>query len=254
MNKARRLLKSLAWKLFPFAECAVKTASRLKILIPTKDAFGAFQEVFYEQCYRPNLASLSEVKRWVDVGCNIGYFSLWLYDALGKTSQEALLVDANPLSCKYAGRLLALNKLEPIMRVENALIGPKSAKAPFFASGTSTGSSIHREWGRNRKTILIPSAPLAEIVGTNSYDLIKIDIEGAEKFIFENETEFILSFPLGLAEWHAPYWSGKQMKDWLQKNKCRILQVSAGSLYGSDAFDSALGTVLWSTRSAEAAT
>jgi len=248
MKLLRNALKSIAWKLFPFAQCTLKTASRLKIPIESRDALSGVQEIFIDRVYHPYLEGLSNVKSWVDVGCNVGYFSLWLHDSLGKGDHKALLLDANPLSCKMAQKLVLLNALQNSFRVENKVIGPDGAEVSFFARGTCTGNSIFRDQDPKKRGSTVRSSSLQSIAGTDSYDLIKIDIEGGEKFLFENESERVLQFRLGLAEWHAPHWTGNQMREWLEKNKCRTVKVIPSDLSRPDPFLSSRGTVLWETR------
>ena len=77
----QRLLLSVAWRLFPYAQAQVKTVNRVRLPLRARGDFAPLEEIFVQQAYAPLVAALPQpILSWVDLGCNAGMFSAWLYD------------------------------------------------------------------------------------------------------------------------------------------------------------------------------
>jgi len=139
----QRLLLSVAWKMFSHAQAQIKTAHRVRIPLRARGDFAALEEIFVQQAYVPLLAEIpGPILSWVDLGCNAGMFSAWLYDracAVDRGAEcSALLVD--PGTCvKTAREFVRLNKIENF-NVVQACIGD-GAPTVFYESKSSTRSS-----------------------------------------------------------------------------------------------------------------
>ena len=253
----KRLLRSITWKIFPHADLRLRTPVR-RFYIPVRKLtdFASLQEIFIERTYAAFLPQLTGITSWVDLGCNSGYFSLNLLDSVEHPEGcHALLVDAHPICCQTARAAVEVNGLNTRFAVINQLVGPAAASAEFFQARGTQGSSIFKPEAK-AKAVHVPSAPFGKVLSWHvlpGRDLVKIDIEGAEKHLFENEADVLATFRYGLAEWHAPHWTGEQMRDWLFKRNARILAVQSSGLEtgagAQDSFDGRLGVVLWRTAS-----
>jgi FkbM family methyltransferase len=169
------------------------------------------------------------------------------------------LVDANPICCRSAEEMLSANGFGQRAKVRCALVGPEGEQMSFFQSKSSVRSSLFRP-ASEEKVSLYTTRSLAGLLQTDNIknrDLVKIDIEGAESFLFQGQTEALLEFRFGLAEWHGPHWTGPQMRDWLEKNNLKTLNVTAAGWPPpklDDPYDAQLGMVLWENPNYRSAT
>src|SRR5207247_884185 len=63
--------------------------------ITSPDQLSVEREIFVERCYAEALRFLP-FESLIDVGCNAGWFSLWLAAETGNRMRHAVLFDANP--------------------------------------------------------------------------------------------------------------------------------------------------------------
>lgn len=244
-NPVKRLMYSLSWRLFRHAAAQFKTKSGLRIPLRQRGDFACVQEIFMDRVYDHFFTRLGDVRSWVDLGCNSGYFSLALYDALGRPPDtSALLIDANPLCVNVSRELIELNQLSNQFSVQQGLIGSLGVPTAFFESKSTTRSSIHQPDSIEKKRLYAP-INLSDRIGSRK-DLVKIDIEGAEKILIEEQTETLLRFKYGLIEWHAPHYPSASLLQWLRANRLEIMEiVSQNERFHDNPTASPLGMVLW---------
>lgn len=150
--------------------------------------------------------TLSDGDSFVDVGANIGYYSLLAANAVGP-SGRVFAVEASPSIFGKLKRNVAMNGFKNI-ELFNVAVSDKAGLLKIYlgpdaniGSTTTIGplSSDHHLEAE------IPASPLAAIIGEDrllSARLIKIDVEGAEPQVirgiahlmhrFANETEWII--------------------------------------------------------------
>jgi len=105
----KRLLKSLAWRFLPHAGLEAETPGALRLPIRDSGAWGCLSEIFVQRTYEPFWPYLRDVRGWVDLGCNVGFFSLGLLDFLSpdparRPATKALLGDANQRCLQTAAK------------------------------------------------------------------------------------------------------------------------------------------------------
>jgi len=251
----KRLLKSVVLDLLPCAGLDFRTRSGLHLYVPDRGAWSSSGEVFFARVYDPFYRHLGGVRRWVDLGCNHGFFSFGLLDHLaGREARwpetRAFLGDANEVCVARVREAIAENKLAPGWSCEHIVIGPPGATVNFKLHKNSLGSNIFGR-GRSRHISRHASTDITRRLAqaTHLFDLIKIDIEGAERFLFEHHLNFLRRFQHGLCEWHAPTFSGPELKEHLRQLNWRVVEFrSQGVEYDlrrGDSWESPLGMVLW---------
>ncbi len=255
MKAWQRLQQSLAWRFFPHASLAARTASGLALRLTDKGDWASASEVFIERTYDPFFRHLVGVRAWVDAGCNTGFFSLGLVEYLRAQADQvpatrAVLLDASARSVAKARDLAAANELSG-WRCRRCVIGPAGQTVPFYEFKYSVTSSLFPK-ARPERVEQVATTLLADAIGTSpdDFDLLKVDIEGAEKFLFDQEEAVLRAFPLVLMEWHQPEWPGSALKRWLDATKAKLLEVRSlpcdwDPVRQGHSFGSPVGLALW---------
>ncbi len=117
---------------------------------------------------------------FVDIGANIGYYSLW---AVKLGASKVLSVEPNPLVMCRLKENIKFNRYGNIIKPLQVGVGEKKELLMLNISATDLGSSslLHLESTKNRVDINI--SPLRDILiqeDIKKVDVLKIDIEGYE--------------------------------------------------------------------------
>ncbi|MCG4255424.1 FkbM family methyltransferase [Acetobacter senegalensis] len=154
------------------------------------DAYGAICGGFYKRRELRWLRSiLSPDASFVDIGANMGFFSLY---AARCHTRKILAVEANPVLIARFRETLALNEPLPIWCVSCA-VGATSGNGELRSRHHDLGSfqisdtpSEKTQAGQQAATI--PIRPLKDIVqdaGLKTITLMKLDIEGMEHSVLD---------------------------------------------------------------------
>ena len=252
----KRLLKSWAWKLLPHADLRLRTRGGLWLNIADQGAWGCLEEVFVGGAYEPFFRHLNGIRGWVDLGCNVGFFSLALWDSMLQKNPSAsppkvLMGDANEHCLKMVRAGLQGNGLERRWACRHVVVGPPGETVSFAQFRFSVHSGIFSAQ-KGEKNYRYPTTDLPLLLSDlgPELDLLKLDVEGAERFVFELHPDLLAGFRFGLCEWHAPHFPGKAFRNWIEKNKLELLEMRSQTAEGYDAgrghtWDSPVGIALW---------
>lgn len=136
----------------------------------------------------------------LDVGCNIGAFSFWIYP-------RAEIIHAIDLSYDNIANLNQTIKANNLDRIKtyccaiSAKDGTRTATVADFP-GDGSGMLIESNTG-NKKTFEVDSFSLNSFMSKNSIsraDILKLDVEGAEYEILQAED--FPKIPTIIGEWH----------------------------------------------------
>lgn len=254
----RRLLKSIAWKMLPWAELEFNTPSGLKLPLRNPGEWGCLGEIFVSRAYEPFWKHLMDVRGWVDLGCNAGFFSFALLDQLrqaggGTNDFPAFLADANELCVAQTQQSIQQNDLARSWECRHVVVGPPGQVVEFSQFKFSVHSGIFSRQ-RGERTHRYRTTDLASLADCfqGRTDLIKIDIEGAEVFLFESHPQLLKRFRYGLCEWHAPHFDGSALQRHLKQLGFRVLEFRSQPAEGYDvrqghSWNSPVGMALWQT-------
>jgi FkbM family methyltransferase len=198
--------------------------------IPLLDAIDSFSEIFVTREYGSFLSDIPLPRRWLDLGCYMGYFTLYLawQHALAGSAGEwrALLIDADPRTEASTKKTLGQNALLPKCEYRTGLISKETGELDFAlrkGTASSADTSVGGIQGLQRVRVIPPAEILAAL--PPPYDLIKIDIEGAEADFIEAYRAVHAHAAAILVEWHSC-----DKEDSNEKGLRKLLEASEFSL------------------------
>ncbi|MFC1653853.1 FkbM family methyltransferase [Patescibacteria group bacterium] len=147
------------------------------------------REIFGEDVYYVELSKKDPVI--IDVGAHIGLATMYFKMLYPKAKMTAL--EPNPNNFNLLKKNLFENRMEDVIVLPVA-VGNEEGEREFFVDSSgekwfSSGSFSEKSWneGQNNNKIFVKVVRLSELIN-DPVDLIKIDIEGAEKeVLFEIE-------------------------------------------------------------------
>ena len=167
----------------------VRTKHRFKMKINVGDFIGRHIYLFgdYESSVsKLFLSILEEGNNVIDIGANIGYYSLLSSSAVGENG-KVFSFEASPLIYSKLQENIALNNAENIY-AKSAAVGDKKGEVILFEADEShLGiSSLRRLEGNNSREIHIEMITLnSSLSQFPTINLIKVDVEGAEMKVFK---------------------------------------------------------------------
>jgi FkbM family methyltransferase len=160
-----------------------------------------FYEVLYDRCYElPNkLLAPEAVRSIVDCGANIGLTSLFLASRYPNATVYAL----EPDPANFA--MLKQNVCEEkrIIPINAAVVGVPRRSVRFSANKPAWGNRIEVN-GTGAEVPALTILQICDMFKVAWLDLVKIDIEGAEREVFDH-AKFLPRVGLGLIELHGDY-------------------------------------------------
>jgi FkbM family methyltransferase len=204
-----RLLQSIAWRAMPWARLTLNLPTGISFPIRTRQEARLVQEILLAEAYRPLLEPLPPPGTLVDLGCNAGFFTLLVEHDRRRRAPDSppargLLVDANPDCLRRCRSALALNKLDGRFELVDGLVGPPGQTLEFHVSKADGHSSVFHRYC-TRRTVRRASLDLdAEVARRfpGGVDLMKVDIEGGEKFLLEHWPQTLRRCRAIILEWH----------------------------------------------------
>jgi len=185
-----RMFKRFLWKRFCWRGRTFCARTKFGFALAGQSADYVSQHVYYFGMWEPNITHwvLSRLgngrgRVFVDVGANVGYYSLLVAAALG--------VDGCVVAIEPAPRLhqmlvenLRLNEFRNVRTVNCAATADPGPVTLFHGDSSNTGETTIIAGRMNSGKVTRASGrPLAEILShweTREVRLVKIDVEGAE--------------------------------------------------------------------------
>ena len=147
--------------------------------------------------------------RWIDLGAFAGFFSAWLLWTrnrlkLSGSPCEALLIDADEKRASFIEELLRINNLSGAFHFRHGSIATGSGTCKFVHM-PYMNSALASIAGPAEELFDVPILTASEIMSTfpPPYDLVKVDIEGAEYELFQNYRDLLSHSEHLLLEWHS---------------------------------------------------
>jgi len=141
--------------------------------------------------------AVEEGMHCVDVGANLGYYTVLLADAVGPTGR-VLAIEPNPRPASLMRKTLILNGLDRIAEVKECALGDdRASKARLVIPRMHpSGASLLHEPEVGDEVIDVSLSTLDELTEDwPRVDFVKIDAEGAEEGIWRGASDVIARNP-----------------------------------------------------------
>jgi len=155
------------------------------LIEPGSSDLYTIYEICYDRGYEPRQQQPPyHFRTVVDFGANIGVFSVWAAQAFNPETLVA--VEMEPACYRQLTANIELNGLENVIRPIQAAIYQHSGQV---ATRRKIGYSFHELFPHGKRNCVqtFSFADFMQHTGLNSIDLLKIDIEGAEKYLLTAE-------------------------------------------------------------------
>jgi len=200
---------------FGDVEFEIPLTENLACPIGRWDSVHSFSEIFVADEYGAFLQEVPLPRRWLDLGCHAGYFTLYLAwkNALAGRAGDwsALMIDADPRMAPLVSWMLRRNRLEKNGMFKAGMIGEGTGERQY-ALRSGMGSSSDLAAAPAEMVCRVPCITARQIAELfpPPYDLIKIDIEGAEYEFARIYADLYRQANYLLAEWHSQDREGKR--------------------------------------------
>jgi FkbM family methyltransferase len=170
--------------------------------------------VYDEEVLEFILSSLSTSSTFVDVGANIGAYSIPAARNMG-VSGKVLAIEASPKVFPYLKRNVQLNQSNNV-RCFNVAAGHKKGEMPFYEAPVEKFGmgSLAAQFDGN--SVTIPVRTLDQIVAEEKIaqvDLLKIDVEGFEARVLQGAQVLLQSRKMPLIIFEFCDWAEARMPD-----------------------------------------
>lgn len=159
-------------------------------------------EVFLEQVYAPQAVQIRGPEVVVDLGANIGAFSLW---AAGKWKPGRIVaVEMDEQNYRLFEKNMRLNQMDDTVMLVKAAIWDVNGRVGIRRHGFNHGMNQAISDPSLADIPAITLEKLMEMTGVKKVDVLKMDIEGAEGRLFCPANEMIFAESVGylMAELH----------------------------------------------------
>lgn len=199
-----KALNSKKGEVTPLKPSFLKSAIYLRNNISDK---AIFSQVFVEKQYSPYKYTFPEIETILDAGANIGMASVFFATLFSKAKIIAIEPDKNnfELLQQNTADYPQVTCLQTALWDKNEdikIANPDSLAASFMVESAKSGSG---------QQITLKGTGVATILsnaGWEKFDLLKIDIEGAEKEVFSGDTSWLKGVKLMIIEMHDRYKPG----------------------------------------------
>lgn len=159
--------------------------------------------IYYFGMWEPNLTAFvlrrledAKDRTFVDVGANVGYFSLLAATRLH--NGKVVSIEAFPRTFELLTRNVALNRSGEIRTVCCAVTDVRREVEIFYAGSANEGGTTTVAGRFAAEPVRVPGIPLDDVLTAEevaTIRLIKIDVEGAEGSVLRGMTQTMTRLP-----------------------------------------------------------
>ena len=182
-------LKRLVWSLVRRREFAYSTTTPRGWRITGHTRDWIQRNLYYFGLWEPNLSAwiegrLSPGDVFIDVGANIGYFTLLAASRVGP-SGAVVAVEAMPAIFQHLASHVSANGLTNTRLINEAAVGPNdpSEVQLYWGGAGNIGSSGMIQHATQTESVKVAARTLAQMLSPDEWRrarLIKVDVEGVE--------------------------------------------------------------------------
>jgi FkbM family methyltransferase len=183
------LRKSLARFLFSLKPFVVEVDGARFMVNPRSADLFTIYEIFHDRGYLPKLKNApSRVEIVADFGANMGVFSIWAAQVFHPRAVYAVEMESRCFDRLVTN--IDLNQLRATIQPVQAAIYSQTGRV---GARRIPGSDFYaiRPGGRGYSLPAISFRDFFDSTGIGTIDLLKIDIEGAEKYLLTDENKHL---------------------------------------------------------------
>jgi FkbM family methyltransferase len=182
-------LTSLSKLLFSRKEFIVCVGNTEMYVTPRSWDIMIIKEIWYNLCYFPKFPQdkMHGLNTVVDLGAQNGYFTIWAIKELG--ANRIIAVEPFP---NYLQKNLLKNNLTKEVDVVEKAIYKENTKVTFKHTPFNSGMSRITALNNNPKIEAITFQNFLKENSIKFIDIFKIDIEGSERYLFDDSNIEIL--------------------------------------------------------------
>jgi len=146
-----------------------------------EDTLSIINEVFFRKSYNPNRMPIGQDDVVVDIGANIGVFTIF---AAHRTRNRVYAFEPFPSNLDFLNQNIRANDLHNVISHE-AAVSNSTGQAKLFLGETNEGHLLfdHNITGKLENYIMVATTTLQSIIDDNDLeriDFLKMDCEGSE--------------------------------------------------------------------------
>nr|WP_262917723.1 FkbM family methyltransferase [Cognataquiflexum rubidum] len=140
-----------------------------------------YREIFVDEVYYFDSNHASP--KIIDCGANMGISMLYFKHLF--PNAQIIAIEPNPMALQYLEKNIKQNFLEDV-HVEKACVSDKVGKEKFYYSNkiNIANASLFPEIGKHY-LMEVDSLQLSDYLSKDIYDLVKVDVEGAERQVLK---------------------------------------------------------------------
>jgi FkbM family methyltransferase len=181
--------------------------SKISASIALTGSYSVLQEPQITRLFETQVKKTSIV---VDVGANIGWFSL----VAAKRARQVHAFEPEPMSYGLLQKSIAANGFDNILAHPFCVSDHDGVETLYISDSRNKGThSIVRKTAP--KGIQVSSVTLDTLFPTERIDLLKLDVEGAESKVLDGAQRLIEERRIGqiIMEWNPSFWQDRSMLD-----------------------------------------
>ena len=165
--------------------------------------FGLLEQIFVRRDYRLDLKGVvpDNIKTILDLGANVGMAAVYLHKQF--PGAQIACVEPSPANTELLKKAFTLNGISG--QVFEAAIGAEDGTIDLYLSDQPDCNSVFPSAGSANtvqvRKVSVPS--LMKQMGWDHIDLLKLDVEGAEKYIFEKNNSWLRQVRVITGESHV---------------------------------------------------
>ena len=179
-----------------------------------------FEEIFKARIYSPYLEKNPKLKVVLDIGGNLGLFSLYA----SKYAESVFCVEPSAEHFDNITRMITFNELSNVRPLKKAIF-TEDITLPLFGNKNKTMYSLHSAVAdQSIQPELVEAVTLATLFKANNIehvDLMKLDVEGTESEILSSQSFKEVADKIDTIVLEVHNWNGRhpnQVKEALKNN------------------------------------
>ena len=165
----------------------------------------------------------------LDLGANIGYYSIMLAKKIGSFG-KIYAIEPDPRNIEFLEKNIKLNNISDIFDFELGAISNKNEKAEFVLSSKTNLNSFELKKSQNNfNSITVQKYDLGTYLKNKKrVDLVRMDIEGHEIEVFDSLIKFSKNFQNHLPKkiiFETHFGVYKQKKEYVRKILSEIFEI-----------------------------